>query len=150
FSKGRPNTVNLLCDRPNKNVGARIQGKRRMPNGDLIPFKRDKRIGRYGRRTNVWPCTVGTGTTKDKCAYEHSAIMPDERAQDLIRTYSNPGDLVFDPMCGSATTCKMALLNHRNFLGMEIEQQAWEVGCERMERALNEYRRRLTAWLEAA
>ena len=148
FSKGRPETVNLLCDRPNKCVGAKIQGTRRMPNGELIPFKRDKRIGQYGRRSNVWPYTAGTGSTRDKVAYGHSAIMPEEIADAHIRSWSQPGDLVFDPMCGSATTCKMALLNDRDYLGMEIDEKAWEVGCERMEGALNEYERRLTDWLD--
>jgi len=147
FSKGRPKAINLLCDRPNKNAGARIQGSRRMPNGELIPYKKDKRIGEYGRRSNVWFYTAGTGSTKDKIGYDHSAIMSEEIAEPHIRSWSNPGDLVFDPMCGSATTCKMALLNGRNFLGMEIDEKAWEVGCERMEGALDEYKRRLTDWL---
>jgi len=147
FSKDRPKTVNLLRDRPNKCVGAKIQGTRRMPNGERLPFKRETKIGRYGRRTNIWSYTAGTGTTRDKMAYDHSAIMPEKMAQDHIRSWSQPGDLVFDPMCGSATTCKMALLNDRDFLGMEIDEKAWEVGCERMENALNEYRLRLTDWL---
>jgi len=32
-------------------------------------------------------------------------------------------DIVFDPMCGSGTTCKMAWLNNRNFIGVDISEE---------------------------
>ena len=46
--------------------------------------------------------------------------MPESLAEDLIITYSKPGDLVFDPFAGAGTTLKMALLNQRQWLGVEI------------------------------
>ncbi len=49
--------------------------------------------------------------------------MPELLAEDLINAYSNPGDLVFDPMVGSGTVVKLAKLMGRNFLGCEIASE---------------------------
>jgi DNA modification methylase len=43
--------------------------------------------------------------------------MPERMAADLIRTWSDVGDLVFDPSAGAGTTLKMALLSYRRYLG---------------------------------
>jgi len=50
--------------------------------------------------------------------------MDEKIAKDLIVSYSNQGDLVFDPMSGSGTTCKMAYLKRRLYLGEIHEQYA--------------------------
>jgi site-specific DNA-methyltransferase (adenine-specific) len=43
------------------------------------------------------------GSTRDKEAFKHPAIYPEKLAQDHILSWSNKGDLVLDPMCGSGT-----------------------------------------------
>jgi len=35
-------------------------------------------------------------------------------------------------MCGSGTTCKMAKLNKRNYLGMEISKEYTELSIKRL------------------
>jgi site-specific DNA-methyltransferase (adenine-specific) len=58
--------------------------------------------------TNIWDYAVGLGgSTNDKIAFQHTAIFPEKLAQDHILSWTNEGDLVFDPMSGSGTTCKM-------------------------------------------
>ena len=37
-------------------------------------------------------------------------------------SWSNENDIVFDPMCGSGTTCKMSLINRRNYIGVDISE----------------------------
>lgn len=69
--------------------------------------------------------------------------MPEGLAEDLIISFSRPGDLVFDPMCGAATTLKMALLNKRRFLGFEIHEAYYEMAQKRLSVAKQEHRRRL-------
>ena len=74
--------------------------------------------------TNIWSYAVGLGgSTNDKIAFQHPAIFPEKLANDHILSWTNEGDLVFDPMSGSGTTCKMAKLAKRNFLGMEISKE---------------------------
>ena len=38
-----------------------------------------------------------------------------------------------DPMCGSGTVCKMAMLNNRNFIGMDISEKYVELSKERIQ-----------------
>ncbi|WP_327352248.1 TRM11 family SAM-dependent methyltransferase [Streptomyces sp. NBC_01304] len=42
-------------------------------------------------------------------------------ADHAIRTYTRPGDLVLDPMCGIGTTLVEALHLDRNAIGVEYE-----------------------------
>lgn len=87
--------------------------------------------------TNIWDYAVGLGgSTNDKIAFKHPAIFPEKLAQDHILSWTNEGDMVFDPMAGSGTTCKMAKLNGRNFLGMEISPEYTQIAKERLQ-ALN-------------
>ena len=72
-------------------------------------------------------------TTNDKIAFQHTAIFPEKLAQDHILSWSNEGDIVFDPMSGSGTTCKMAKLNNRNYLGMEISKEYTDLSIKRLE-----------------
>ena len=41
------------------------------------------------------------GTTMDRVAFQHPAVFPEKLAEDHILSWTNPGDLVLDPMCGS-------------------------------------------------
>jgi len=40
--------------------------------------------------------------------------------------------LVLDPMCGSGTTCKMAKLNNRNYIGIDISQDYCDIAEQRI------------------
>jgi len=123
FSKGKPKAHNLICDRKNKQSGKKTSGKT-VRNADGTTSKRkDFLINEYGRRTNVWTYKVGyMKSTSDKIAYQHSAIFPEQLANDHIISWSNEGDLVYDPFMGSGTTAKMAILNNRKYIGSEISE----------------------------
>jgi site-specific DNA-methyltransferase (adenine-specific) len=154
LSKGRPRTINLIRDKPNRKAGSvecstrRPLIQRRRPLGSL----RDKPISPCGVRPAIWSYpTGGRTTTKDGYACQgHPALMPEQMAEDHIFSWSRPGDLVFDPMAGAGTTCKMALLNHRRYLGFEVYKPYYELALRRMREAQEEYRRRLDAWLVGA
>lgn len=49
--------------------------------------------------------------------------MLPELARRAIRAYSDPGDLVVDPMCGIGTTLVEAIHLDRNALGVELERR---------------------------
>ena len=53
----------------------------------------------------------------------HPAVFPEALANDHIISWSNEGDLVYDPFMGSGTTAKMAILNKRNWIGSEISEE---------------------------
>ena len=149
FSKGRPRYVNLIRDRRNKYAGHRKKHWfARQKNGTKTRGKSGKVVPPFGERGDVWTYVVGRNhTTKDKEAFEHPALMAEAMATDHILSWSRPGDLVFDPMCGSGTTCKMALIHNRRYLGMEIHKDYWEIAVRRLAKAKEEHRRKLDAWL---
>lgn len=142
FSKGRPKTANLLCDKPNKYAGHTNWGKntQRGKDGCLVAANDIKPVPEYSPRNNIWKYTVGGGFgTKDKIAYDHPAIFPEKLAEDHILTWSNPGDVVLDIFAGSGTTLKMAALNKRSFVGFDISTEYVEITKRRLSSHLIEH-----------
>lgn len=67
---------------------------------------------KFLRRTNVW-----TDITELLRGKIHEAQKPDALYRVLIETHSSPGDVVFDPCCGSGTTARAAkLCGRRSFM----------------------------------
>ena len=120
LSKGIPNTINLICDRENKESRNGDNGTKRLYNGNLKKVKRPG-YSNLGRRTNVWQYNIGKGhSSTDEIAYKHPAIFPEKLAEDHILSWSNEGDIVYDPFCGSGTTIKMAKILKRKWLASEL------------------------------
>ncbi|MDR2803016.1 MAG: site-specific DNA-methyltransferase [Treponema sp.] len=87
-------------------------------------------------KTNIWKYAVRLGgTTSDKIVFKHPATFPEKLAQDHILSWSNEGDLVFDPMCGSGITCKMAFLSNRKYLGVDISEEYIHIAKTRLKEA---------------
>ena len=113
------------------------QGYEKMPTNKGPDGINNKVLGKLNStkaRTNIWEYAVGMhGTTSDKIAFEHPAVMPEKLAEDHILSWTNEGDLVFDPMCGSGTTCKMALKNNRKYIGCDISKEYIEIAKKRIQ-----------------
>ncbi len=134
FSKSKPKTFNSIKDRKNK--CSKMGGDNtRNKKGDVIHGKNTgKKLNPYGQRFNIWRYVIGGGhVTKDKFAHEHPAIFPENLATDHIISWSNPGDFVLDPMCGSGTTCKMAKQLNRKYVGIDISQEYINLSQKRLE-----------------
>ncbi len=83
--------------------------------------------------TNIWDYAVGFGgSTSDRLAFDHPAIFPEKLAEDHILSWSKEGDIVFDPMCGSGTTCKMARKNKRHYIGCDISEEYVKLAKKRL------------------
>ena len=135
LSKGKPKAVNILQDKPNKWAGATTYGDitRREKDGSLTN-KGKKVVNEYGTRTNIWKYANGKGfSTKDQIAYEHPAIFPEKLAEDHIKSWSNPGDIVLDPFGGSGTTAKMAKLLGRDWILIEAVEEYCDIAKKRLE-----------------
>ena len=124
LSKGKKKTFNPICDRKNKKAG-QSGGIQSITEKDGTRSKRSaKIINEYGKRHNVWEYDTGMYlSTKDKYAFNHPAIFPEELVKDHIISWSNENDLVYDPFMGSGTTAKMAILNNRKYIGSEISEE---------------------------
>ncbi|MGB4985374.1 MAG: site-specific DNA-methyltransferase, partial [Erysipelotrichaceae bacterium] len=64
---------------------------------------------------------------------DHPAVFPEKLAADHIYTWSNEGDLVYDPFMGSGTTAKMAHIYKRNWIGSEISAEYVELANKRLD-----------------
>lgn len=131
FSKGRVSTFNPLKTKTVRSGKEKLVANKKadgVNNKVMGELKEEKTL------INIWEYAVGLGgSTNDKIAFQHTAIFPEKLAQDHILSWSNEGDIVFDPMSGSGTTCKMAKLNNRNYLGMEISKEYTELSIKRIE-----------------
>ena len=133
MSKGKPKSHNMIKE-PTR-VANRIKNKKscqRNKDGTTTPMKYE--TGKNERnKWNVWVYEVGYNkTTKDKEAFQHPAMFPEALARDHIISWSNKGDLVLDPFVGSGTTAKMALLNGRNYIGIDISEEYCEIARKRI------------------
>lgn len=139
FSKGAPKAVNLIEDRKNRWAGQKWSKgvTRRNKEGDLT-FQnwRNLEDKEYGVRNNIWRINGGAGfSATDEFAHLHPAIFPEQLAHDHILSWSNEGDTILDPFCGSGTTGKMAAILKRNFIGIEISPEYCEIARARISRA---------------
>ena len=130
LSNGKPKTTNLLADRPNKSAGMYRPNDRNL--GRTLDKEFGRRTGRsfsvadYGKRTDIWRyhCGGGGHTAPDfKGAHAHPAIFPLSLACDHILSWTNPSELVIDPMVGSGTTLRAAADLGRRAIGIEINPE---------------------------
>jgi site-specific DNA-methyltransferase (adenine-specific) len=152
FSKGTPRSMNLIREKPNKHAGKMCRFRARRNDGILRISQIAKPVAEKGLIGPIWDYSAGyTTTTPDRYVHDlHPAVMPDKMTSDLITSWSNPAELVFDPLAGSGTTPKMAVLNNRRYLAFEIHQPYIELARRRLCDAREEYRRRVDAWLLGA
>jgi DNA modification methylase len=133
---GKPKTFNPLKDRINKYAGKTRWGKNtsRQVDGTLKVKSDTAPTAEYGMRFNVWKISAGGNvSTSDKIAFEHPAIFPEQLAKDHILSWTNEGDIILDPMCGSGTTLKMAHLHNRKWIGIDcVEKYINEITAERL------------------
>ncbi len=82
-------------------------------------------------RGTVWPYATSSAE-RNRLKLGHPATMPDRLAADLIACFSEPGDLVLDPLMGSGTTCVMAARQGRQYVGMDASPAYVEIARRRL------------------
>lgn len=134
LSKGKPKSVNLIRERTLATGKEKYTGTQQ-ENGKFSAYGKKRNLERD--KYNVWDFKVGCNqSTKDKFAFKHPAIFPEQLANDHIISWSNQLDIVFDPFMGSGTTGKMAILNNRYFIGCEISKEYFDIASKRISSAL--------------
>lgn len=116
FAKGKV-LKQLICDKPNKWAGHKdFAGKLKNPVPDYSP------------RNNIWKYTTSFN------GWKHPAPFPLNLAIDHIRSWTEEGQIVYDPFMGSGTTAIAAKQLNRQYIGSEISKSY----CEMIEKRLNE------------
>lgn len=121
FTKGKPKTVNLINDKRNKWAGYKDFSNKLK---NVVP--------EFSPRNNIWKYTTSFNDKTD-----HPAVFPELLANDHIITWSNKGDLIYDPFMGSGTTAKVSIINNRNWIGSEISGKYCDVINKRISHLKN-------------
>lgn len=58
--------------------------------------------------------------------------FPEQLAEDHIKSWSKEGDIILDPFSGSGTTCKIAKLLNRKYIGFDISQEYVDIAKKRL------------------
>lgn len=129
FSKGKPKTINIICDRQNKWYGEMVHGTSRGVNGEMFRKSNHKKscVKEYGARFNVWNISGEKHNTTG-----HPAPFPVAIARDHILSWSNKGDVVLDPFCGSGSAGVACKETDREFIGIEISPKYCEIAKNRI------------------
>ena len=125
LSKGQPKTFNPLMQATklggktyDSTVKKITKGKERQRKTFILNTERYK--------DNIWECAIAQNKT------EHPAVFPESLIADHITSWSNEGDLVYDPFIGSGTTALAARSLGRNYIGSEISQEYCKIAESRL------------------
>lgn len=134
LSKGKINTFNPIKDIPSVMYGKTNWGKNTIRRGDeLVELPKKEYKNEFGMRRNIWKYSTGGTSDKDnKLACKHPAKFPIKLAEDHIKSWTNAGDLVLDPMCGGGTSCVAAKKLGRNYIGVDKVQDYCDIAKERL------------------
>lgn len=86
----------------------------------------------FNSTENTWYFPRVAGTFKERAGF-HGCQMPEQLLGRIIRTCSNPGELILDPFSGSATTLAVAKKLGRRFVGFDISKAYVQYGLQRLE-----------------
>lgn len=85
-----------------------------------------------GGQTDRYPRSVQVFKTDKQKVSLHPTQKPVALLEYLIKTYSNEGDVVLDFTAGSFSTGVASLNTNRKFLGIEMDEDYFNIGVNRM------------------
>jgi site-specific DNA-methyltransferase (adenine-specific) len=60
----------------------------------------------------------------------HSAVFPEALPSWFVKLFTQEGDWVLDPFLGSGTTCKAAEKLLKNSIGIELQENYYEIALK--------------------
>lgn len=136
FTKSKPRVFNPILEKcagaGNVNTGG-LRSERDEDMNNSGGWGYGKPIKDTKIKENVWSYYTGKGhTSTDQNVFKHPATFPERLAEDHILSWSNEGDIVLDPFMGSGTTPKMAKLNGRQYIGIDISEEYCTIANDRV------------------
>lgn len=117
---------------PQKTTGhRRSTGGPRVKTSDNVYGKRTQRARSYDSDER-YPRSVQVFAHDDKHAAVHPTQKPVALLEWLVKTYTNPGELVLDNCMGSGSTGVACARTGRRFVGMELDEEYFNGACERI------------------
>jgi site-specific DNA-methyltransferase (adenine-specific) len=128
----------LAVYNPQKEIRGEQRNKRGGRKSDN--YHADPRKANNSFNNEYWPKMLlnqfgkANGTRRER---EHSTQKPTALLEYLIRTYTNPGDMILDPTAGSGTTAIAAINTRRKFVCIEKDPKIFEIARRRVEQRIN-------------
>lgn len=126
FSKGKPKTFNPIMV-PCKCSGQDYDSTCKNMGGENGRTEKHFKINDEKVDSNIWEIAVAQNKTI------HPAVFPYEIPYRHIKSWTNEGDVVLDPFMGSGTTGLAALDLGRKFIGIELNEEYFELSKRRLE-----------------
>lgn len=125
FTKGEPKSFNPIMQ------PVKVPGKFYDYTVKKISTGKERVAKSYTSNTerykdNIWENSIAHNKTN------HPAVFPEQLVIDHILSWSNVGDIVYDPFMGSGTTAKAAILTNRLWLGSEISEEYVDIAENRL------------------
>ncbi|MCB2200860.1 hypothetical protein KQI63_15755 [bacterium] len=136
FARPHDYAVDYVWDKGHWTTGDLKMGPMRQAEIVLVATK--------GERSYAWHAEKRAGNVlrytrpMGKDAGLHPSQKPVQLGEDLIEWYSQPGDLVLDPMCGSGSFLVAAQTMGRSYLGMDISKRNVVISLGRLTGTLPE------------
>lgn len=96
-----------------------------------LNYRPDRYKSQLKNPSDVWKISLVSGNSSERT--DHPAQYPEELIQRIIKTGTNPGDLILDPFMGSGTTAVCAQNLDRNYVGYETEKEFINIAMKRLE-----------------
>lgn len=82
-----------------------------------------------GTVENIWKINKNT----ERGIANHNAMFPVDLPRKIIQLFTRPNDLILDPFMGGGTTAVACVLEGRNFIGFEINNEYFVNSINRIE-----------------
>lgn len=98
--------------------------------------------GSYGKYKNLksvnneyYPTSILEFSNANQIKKCHSTQKPVSMLEYLIKTYTHPGEVVLDNCMGSGSTGVACMNTNRKFIGIELDENYFNIAKERIERS---------------
>jgi site-specific DNA-methyltransferase (adenine-specific) len=91
-----------------------------------------------GGKTTRFPSNVLEFKCVDNYSRLHSSEKPVDLLEYLIKTYTDENDTVLDNTMGSCSTGVACINTNRNFIGIELEKEYFDISLNRIEKIRKE------------
>lgn len=132
LTKGRNKAFNPIKDKENIHGGKITSVSKREKDGSISHIDKDRVITDIGMRFNIWEIPPVRNHDEQT---GHPAPFPEQLARDHVLSWSNENDTVLDPFMGGGTTGVVCKQTNRNFIGIEISKEYFDIAEKRINSA---------------
>jgi len=129
FGKGRIKYYPIMEDREKDRKDVDTEYSRTEIMGGEVKRKRKKIV-----RTKKYPKTILTFSNASQKGKVHPTQKPVALLEYLIKTYTNENETVLDNCMGSGSTGVACVNTNRNFIGIELDEDYFNIAKERIEK----------------